>query len=247
MTKRIRRHNASLVKEHSHTDLHEIQERRQKTSTSMHVHHQTNNHNDFDFVFRFENLIIIRICFFINENHYLHIHNLYNESNTSSNFALIDLRRVLTKNIIENFHSEHLIMRNFNIHHSVWDDLKTRTDNRFVDFINLMNEFHLTFNLLYETITYIHFQSFEFIIDLCLIIEALATRVLICQDRLNLNHNSNHALIETILNIFIINASFIERFNWSKLNLNKFNDTLNHEFLNQLMLITVTSLNNYAE
>jgi hypothetical protein len=34
------------------------------------------------------------------------------------------------------------------------------------------------------------------------------------------------------LNVFIINALCVERFNWSKLNLNKFNNTLNHEFFN---------------
>ncbi len=191
-----------------------------------------NHHYQFRLFFRFENLITIKIRLFIDENYYLHVHNLYNELNTSSSFALINLRRVLTKNIIENFNSKHLIMSDFNIHHSIWDDSKTRVDNRFVDLINLINEFHLIFNLLCETITYIHFQRFEFIIVMCLFIETLTKRVLICREHFDLNHNSNHAFIETILNVFIINALCVERFNWSKLNLNKFNNTLNHEFFN---------------
>jgi hypothetical protein len=202
---------------------------------------------NLNFFFRFENLIIVRIRLLVEKNHYLHVHNLYNESNTSSSFALIDLRRALIENIIENSHTKHLIMSDFNIHHSIWDDSRTRIDNKSTDLINLMNEFHLTFNLLKSTITYTHFQSFESIIDLSLISEALIDRVLICQIRSKLNHNSNHMLIETVLNVFIINTSLVEQFNWSKLNLNKFNDTLNHQLFNQFTSITIKSLNQYAK
>jgi hypothetical protein len=110
-----------------------------------------------------------------------------------------------------------------------------------------MNEFHLSLNLFSETTTYTYFHKFEFIIDLCLIIELITKRVLIYQHCFDFNHKSNRAFIETILNVFIINASSVEQFNWSKLNLNKLNDTLNHEFFNQFMSIIVTSLKDYAK
>jgi hypothetical protein len=76
-----------------------------------------------------------------------------------------------------------------------------------------MNEFCFFFNVFCETIIYMNFQKFELIIDMCLFVEALTNRELIYQNRFDLNHNLNHAFIETILKIFIINTSCVEQFN----------------------------------
>ncbi len=76
-----------------------------------------------------------------------------------------------------------------------------------------MNEFRLQFNLSREISTYFHFQESESIIDMCLTIENLNDRILICKTRSDLNHDSNHYFIEIILNISINETIFFERFN----------------------------------
>jgi hypothetical protein len=57
----------------------------------------------------------------------------------------------------------------------------------------------------------------------------------ICKTRSNLNHDSNHFFIETILNISISETSSLERFNWNRLNEKKFKDILNYLLFNQSM------------
>jgi hypothetical protein len=96
-----------------------------------------------------------------------------------------------------------------------------------------MNEFRLQFNLSRNTSTYVHFQRSESIIDLCLTTKNLNDRTLICKTRSNLNHDSNHMLIETILNVSINETSFFERFNWDRLNMKKFKSIFNYLLFDQ--------------
>jgi hypothetical protein len=82
---------------------------------------------------------------------------------------------------------------------------------------------------------YFHFQRSESIIDMCLTTEDLNDQILICKTRSDLNHDSNHFFIETILNISINETSFFERFNWDRLNMKKFKDIFNYLLLDQSM------------
>jgi hypothetical protein len=93
----------------------------------------------------------------------------------------------------------------------------------------------LQFNLSRETSIYFHFQNSKSIIDMCFTIEDLNDRILICKTRSNLNHDSNHFFIETILNISIIETSLFERFNWNRLNMKKFKNILNYRFFDHSM------------
>jgi hypothetical protein len=124
-------------------------------------------------------------------------------------------------------------MKNLNIHHSSWDDSTTRSNSRSLEMLLLMNEFRLQSNLLRRTSTYVHFQKSKSIIDMCLTIENLNDRILICKTRSNLNHDSNHFFIETILNISINETSFFERFNWDRLNMKKFKSIFNYLLFDQ--------------
>jgi hypothetical protein len=143
----------------------------------------------------------------LHEIHYLHLHNVYNESNILSFFILQNFCSDLKQ------FKDHIIMKNLNIYHSTWDDVKIRSNNKSLEMLFMMNEFRLQFNFSRKTSTYFHFQKLKSIIDMCLTIESFNDRILTCKTRSNLNHDSNHMLIETILNISICETSFIERFN----------------------------------
>jgi hypothetical protein len=168
----------------------------------------------------------------LHESHYLHLHNVYNESNILSFSVLQNLRSALKSSSNEQ-PRDYIIMRDFNIHHSSWDDVSIRSNIRSFEMLLMMNEFRLQFNLSRNTSTYFHFQKSESIIDLCLTTKNLNDRILICKSRLNLNHDSNHMFIETILNVSINETSFFERFNWDRLNMKKFKSTFNYLLFDQ--------------
>jgi hypothetical protein len=188
--------------------------------------------NDLKIIFRSENVMIAQIR--LHEIHYLHLHNVYNESNILSFSVLQHLRSVLKLSSKKEF-KNHLIMKDFNIHHSSWNDVTTRSNSKSFEMLLMMNEFRLQFNLSKKTSTYFHFQESESIIDMCLTTKNLNDRILIYKTRSNLNHDSNHFFIETILNISINETSSLERFNWDRLNMKKFKDILNYLLLEQSM------------
>jgi hypothetical protein len=157
--------------------------------------------DDLKYLFRFKNVMIILIC--LHDFHYLYLHNVYNESIILSFFILQNLRFVLLKSSLNKRFKDHIIMNNLNTHHSSWDEFTARLNSKLFEMLLLMNEFRLQLNLSRKTSTYFHFQKSEFIIDMCLTTENLNDRILICKTRLNLNHDSNHFFIDTILNISI--------------------------------------------
>jgi hypothetical protein len=182
--------------------------------------------DDLKYLFRSKDVMIVQIR--LHEIHYLHLHNVYNELNILSSFVLQNLRFALLKSSLNEHFRNHIIMKNLNIHHSSWDDSTTRSNSRSFEMLLLMNEFRLQSNLSRRTSTYVHFQRSESIIDMCLTIKNLNDRILICKTRSDLNHDSNHFFIETILNISINETSFFERFNWDRLNMKKFKSIFNY-------------------
>jgi hypothetical protein len=170
----------------------------------------------------------------MHETHYLHLHNVYNELNILSFFALQNLRSALKSSSNEQFRN-HIIMKDLNIHHSTWREITTKSNSRSSEMLLLMNEFRLQFNLSRRISTYFHFQRSEFIIDMCLTTENLNDRILICKTRSNLNHDLNHYFIEIILNISINETTSFERFNWDRLNMKKFKNIFNYLLLDQSM------------
>jgi hypothetical protein len=161
--------------------------------------------DDLKCLFRSKDVMIVQIR--LHELHYLRLHNVYNESDTLSSFALQNLRSILKSSSNEQFR-DHIIMKDFNIHHSTRRDVAIRSNSKSFEMLFMMNEFRLQSNFSKETSTYFHFQKLKSIIDMCLTIENLNDRILICKTRSNLNHDSNHFFIETILNISINEIAF---------------------------------------
>ncbi len=186
--------------------------------------------NDLKYLFRFENVMIVQIR--LHESHHLHLHNVYNELNILSSFALQNLRSALKSSSNEQFR-DHIIVKDLNIHHSTWEEITARSNSKSSEMLLLMNEFRLQFNLSRRISTYFHFQESEFIIDMCLTTENFNDRILICKTRSNLNHDSNHYFIEIILNISINETTFLERFNWDRLNMKKFKNIFNYLLFDQ--------------
>lgn len=185
---------------------------------------------DLDFQFKTGDMITatIKLSSIDSRTHHLHVHNVYNESDTLSSPAIATIRDALSTQAPEGT-NDHIIVGDVNIHHSSWGGIEAHADVRFPELLNLMNEYQLTFNLSRGTTTYIHHQGSEFIIDMCLTTANLTKRVLKCRICPDLDHSSDHLFIETTLNISISIAPPAERFNWDRLNKEKFNGILNQK------------------
>jgi hypothetical protein len=110
--------------------------------------------NDLKISFRSKNVMIAQIR--LHEIHYLHVHNVYNESNILS-FSILQYLRLVLKLSLKKKFKNHFIMKDFNIHHSSWNDVTIRSNNRSFEMLFMMNEFRLQFNLSRKTSTYFHF------------------------------------------------------------------------------------------
>ena len=209
---------------------------------------------DLNYSFRSENLITLQIKLIekinVNDEHYIQIHNLYNESNIRSCTILIELQMFLRKKNKfnnENFDlfTQHIIVENFNIHHSIWKDVQVKADFRASKLLRIMNEFQLISKLKLEISIFVNCKENEIIINLCLTTKELTDRIIICKIRENLNQDFDHLFIKTILNVSINTILLKEKFCWNRLNKIRFENTLNQKLSNISNVANTQSLNDY--
>ena len=131
----------------------------------------------------------------------------------------------------ENFDSftQHIIVENFNIHHSIWENVQVKADLRTSELLAIMNEFQLISNLKFEISIFVSCRENEITINLCLTTKELTNRIIICRIRENLNHDFDHLFIKTILNVSINTISSKKKFCWDRLNKVRFENTLNQK------------------
>ena len=191
---------------------------------------------DLSYSFRLEDLVTLQIKLIedFNDGHYIQIHNLYNESNIRSCTSLTELQMSLKEE--DKFNNEnldsftqHIIIENFNIHHSIWENVQIKADLRASEFLIIMNEFQLISNLKLEISIFVSCKENEIIINLCLTTKELTNRIIIYRIRENLNHDFNHLFIKTILNVSINTILSKEKFCWDRLNKIRFENILNQK------------------
>ena len=209
---------------------------------------------DLSYSFRSKDLVTLQIKLIekinVNDEHYIQIHNLYNESNIRSCTSLTELQMSLREE--DRFNNEdldsftqHIIIENFNIHHSIWKNVQVKADLRTSKLLAIMNEFQLISNFKLEISIFVSCKENEIVIDLCLTTKELTDRIIICKIRENLNHDFDHLFIETILNVSI-NTTFSEKkFCWNRLNKIRFENTLNQKFSNISSVANTQFLNDY--
>jgi exonuclease III len=127
------------------------------------------------------------------------IHNVYNPPRSSDHRAscLPHLKTVL----LAYYGEEQIILGDFNLHHELWGGLTVRaSDPESDDLINLVEEFQLSSLLPAGTVTYDD-KNAQSCIDLCYGTQDLVDRVITCSTDPNIDHNSDHLPITTILDL----------------------------------------------
>lgn len=112
----------------------------------------------------------------------------------------------------------------------------------------MIDEFHLSSNLPTGTPTYFSAQGNETTIDLCLNTEELTGKVMKCRTREELDHNSDHMPIETILNISIGVTPPQEKYSWERLDHTKFEGMLHQKLPNPpIEVVTSDAIDFYTQ
>ena len=129
------------------------------------------------------------------------IHNVYNPPKTSSNrqSALPQVREVLEHHQT----NEQVLLGDFNLHHPLWGGPnREATDPESEDLIDIIGDFALHNTLPPGTVTYEEGRA-QSTIDLCLVTTGLINRVIKSEVDRDIDHNSDHLLISTILDFAV--------------------------------------------
>jgi hypothetical protein len=145
----------------------------------------------------------------------IYIHNVYNPPKSSDHrtSCLPYLRTVLSAYQEE----EQIILGDFNLHHKLWGGLTVReSDPESDDLIDIIEEYRLSSLLPADTVTYDN-KDAQSCIDLCYGTQDLANRVVKCGVDDEMDHNSDHLPITTILDLRTIQRKQVKTRDWSSI------------------------------
>ncbi len=152
----------------------------------------------------------------LNDQRIVNIHNVYNVSSVfyASNALLFIIETTQDRLVVD---EEHVLLENFNLHHSLWCDPTRSTQHTAIDqLIDLLVSKHMNLCLSQRIVTWEAKNSHN-IIDLIFMIERLQASITHCENRRDLNQSSNHISISTILMLKIEQTSVRERRAWKKI------------------------------
>ncbi|XMA13648.1 hypothetical protein WAI453_006439 [Rhynchosporium graminicola] len=145
----------------------------------------------------------------------IYIHNVYNPPRPSDyrTSCLPHLRTALSAHQKE----EQIILGDFNLHHELWGGLTVRErDPESDDLIDIMEEYQLGSLLPADTVTYDD-KNAQSCIDLCYGTQDLVGRVVKCGVDHEMDHNSDHLPITTILDLRTVQRQQAEIRDWSSI------------------------------
>ncbi len=145
----------------------------------------------------------------------LYIHNIYNQKDT-------DMLQLLKATLWQNRCNitDHIIVDDMNLHHSVWSGHEIETEQKTDEFIKLTNELGL--ELLTEPRTVIwQREDWNSTINLIFVSQALVDRLMACEIAKNITDDSDHYSIRTLMNISTAAKNSSKRWNWRLINVKK--------------------------
>jgi hypothetical protein len=112
---------------------------------------------------------------------------------------------------------KHVLLKNFNLHHSLWNDSIRSIQHTAIDqLIDLLVNKHMNLCLSQRIVTW-KARNSRNIIDLIFMIELLQASITHCESACDLNQSSNHISIFTIFTLKIEQTSVKEKKAWKKI------------------------------
>jgi hypothetical protein len=197
-------------------DLHLLYEDTKNVKTCFYVNTRLRiDHWSMNYVF--DDVCTIRIK--MTNNKWINVHNVYNISfnfYTTRN-ALIVIK--IVKNCL-NDDEEHILLKNFNLHHFLWNDATRSIQHDATNqLLNVVQQTQLKFIFFSDIIIWEtrHFQS---TIDLIFITKELQKELIHCMTKSKMNQNSNHISIFTKLMIIVKKNESRRRRAWKNMSTN---------------------------
>ncbi len=138
-----------------------------------------------------------------NDNHIIHIHNVYNPCQTSGNLSrLSKIQKVLQES---RRNIEHIFLGDFNLHHLLWGGTGVEAEENAKKLIMLTEKAHLKQVLPPGTVTWPRHES-KNTLDLVFLSPLLQESLLECRKSTLSDSHSNHELIRTVISLSTIEA-----------------------------------------
>jgi exonuclease III len=172
------------------------------------------------------------------------VHNIYNAGGVGSPIprTLTDIRAVLE----EHSSDEQILLGDFNLHHPLWGGQAVRyADPQAEDLIAIIEDFDLSSTLAPGTITYEE-AARQTTIDLCLVTVGLVDRVIRSQVDRELDHDSDHLPISTVLDMTVQHLQNTAKRNWKRMNEATYLKILKQTLPPLRRPMTKTALDNYV-
>ena len=154
----------------------------------------------------------------------IHIHNIYNPGQTTENRDSV-LPLILT--LLETHQlDDQIVLGDFNLHHRSWGGERVlREDEEAEELRTIMDRFGLTSTLHEGAITYEE-RNAQSTIDLCWVTAGLLDRLMKSTVDRELDHDSDHLPITTMLDMSIKHKNMEPKRNWKKLDEKKLYEAL---------------------
>ena len=193
------------------------------------------------------NNVKIKVCFFINKriilifytityhneniktislrlskDRTINIHNLYNSCKESDEKSVISiLRKILEKDKDE----KHIILENFNLHHSKWEENYIIANAKAYELIVMIEKYRLKRTFSIEIIIWRRDNN-ESTIDLTFITSLLRESAIDVEIATSMNNHSNHYSIKTFFELRTIAIKTRLKRNWEKIDFALLQQTL---------------------
>jgi hypothetical protein len=194
-------------------DFHFLYEMKENVRVCFYINTKLNVNNwSIDFV----SLNICTLKLNLNNQRIVNIHNVYN---VSSVFYVFDAHLLIIETTQNQFiiDEEHVLLKNFNLHHSLWSDSIRSIQHTAIDqLIDLLVSKHMNLCLSQKIVTW-KARNSRNIINLIFMIERLQASITHCENKRDLNQSSNHILISTIFTLKIEQTFVKERRVWKKI------------------------------
>ncbi len=180
------------------------------------------NVNDWSIEHVFFDVCIIKLKIIQkNISRIVHIHNVYNASSISySSIKLFSSLQTMKR--LLNDDAKHVLLEDFNLHHSLWSKSIRFTQHVAVDqLIELFNTTHMQFCLSQSIIIWKARNSIS-TIDLMFMTNRFQACVTHCESRFDLNQFSDHILVFTIFTLKMKQTSITKKRVWKRLDYDKF-------------------------
>jgi hypothetical protein len=180
-------------------------------NTRLHVDHWSMN-------YVFDDVCTIRIK--MTNNKWINVHNVYN---VSLNFYTTRSALIVIKTVKDclNDDEKHILLKNFNLHHSLWSDAtKSIQHNATNQLLNVVQQTQLKF-ILFSNIIIWKTRHFQSTIDLIFMTKKLQKEFIHCMTRSKMNQSLNHISIFTKLMIIVKRNESRRRRAWKSMSTNK--------------------------